>query len=173
MNSYNNIVDPGTGNTFSIFSTQGKTLLKQYVKLLQSGGAGGAGTIVHPIPISDKPANPMLQPNAELLSRQLSLGTIMTEEDERANAALRNARGSDAISYRYEKIPTPRRKTKQVTKRIPVTPECIIIDRELTKAEKDVEKLTAQYNNECASSKQVEKAAGADTFGDLYQTVRR
>jgi hypothetical protein len=45
----NNIVDPLTGELYSLLSIQGKTLLKKYIKLYQSGGAeepekeGGAG----------------------------------------------------------------------------------------------------------------------------------
>ena len=35
----NNIVDPVNGQTFSIFSEQGKALLKSYVKMYQRGGA--------------------------------------------------------------------------------------------------------------------------------------
>lgn len=177
MNSYNNIVDPNTGNTFSIFSTQGKSLLKQYVKLLQSGGAG-AGTIVHPIPISDKPEYPMLQEDSRvsLLSRQPSLGKIMTEENERANAILRNvgsaaaaSRLSGAANYHYE-IPTTPRERVTNAKRKPVTSECKRIDTELTRAENEVKRITAQYNDTCASSEQVEKAAALSTFRDLDPT---
>ena len=34
----NNIIDPANGQSFSIFSEQGKALLKSYVKMYQSGG---------------------------------------------------------------------------------------------------------------------------------------
>ena len=34
----NNIIDPTNGNHVSLFSSQGKSLLKQYVKLYQRGG---------------------------------------------------------------------------------------------------------------------------------------
>ena len=35
----NHIIDPTNGNRVSLFSSQGKALLKQYVKLYQKGGA--------------------------------------------------------------------------------------------------------------------------------------
>ena len=38
----NNIIDPNTGYSQSIFSIEGKNLLKQYVKLYQKGGASSA-----------------------------------------------------------------------------------------------------------------------------------
>ena len=36
----NTIIDPITGNHLNLFSTDGKNLLKQFVKMYQSGGAG-------------------------------------------------------------------------------------------------------------------------------------
>ena len=41
----NNIIDPVSLKKYSIFSAKGKSLLKSYVKYLQTGGAGGAGEI--------------------------------------------------------------------------------------------------------------------------------
>ena len=35
----NNIIDPQNGNTYSIFSQNGKNLLKKYVNLYQTGGS--------------------------------------------------------------------------------------------------------------------------------------
>ena len=36
---FHKITDPNTNKTFSIFSKDGKQLLKQYIKLFQNGGA--------------------------------------------------------------------------------------------------------------------------------------
>ena len=35
----NNIIDPQNGNTYSIFSLNGKNLLKKYVNIYQTGGS--------------------------------------------------------------------------------------------------------------------------------------
>jgi hypothetical protein len=143
MNSYNNIVDPGTGNTFSIFSTQGKTLLKHYVKLLQSGGMMGM-----PAAISDRPEYPLLQP---LLSRQPSLGEQMAEENERANAALRNA--SNTVNNQ-PKSKTVKRDTR-----------CVRLENEINSAKNEIVNLQTDYNRIGCSEKYNQQVT--DAFSDL------
>lgn len=41
---FNNIVHPITGNSYSLFSTQGRALLKKYVNLYQNGGSEGGAS---------------------------------------------------------------------------------------------------------------------------------
>ena len=38
MNNIHDIYDPITGNQYSIFSNEGKRVLKQYIKQFQTGG---------------------------------------------------------------------------------------------------------------------------------------
>ena len=39
----NNIIDPDTLHSYSIYSDEGKLLLKKYIKLYQNGGSGAGG----------------------------------------------------------------------------------------------------------------------------------
>ena len=76
--SFNFIYNPLSNEKYSIFSYEGKSLLKQYIKDYQTGGMG------HPQAIASKAFNPQL-------NRQNSLGTIMGKEEEQKNEDLRRA----------------------------------------------------------------------------------
>ena len=74
--SFNFIYNPLTNEKYSIFSYEGKTLLKQYIKYNQTGGSG----MGKPQAIANRPH----------LGRQPSLGTIMAEEETRKKTQLEN-----------------------------------------------------------------------------------
>ena len=49
--SFNFIIDPATLESYSIFSKEGVTLLKKYVKDYQTGGGGGGANQAPDIPL--------------------------------------------------------------------------------------------------------------------------
>ena len=71
--SFNYIYNPLTNDKYSIFSYEGKTLLKQYIKEYQTGGTGG---MKQPQAIASRPFN-----NQSPLQRQTSLGKIMADSE--------------------------------------------------------------------------------------------
>ena len=136
MSSYNNIKDPITGNTFSIFSTQGKTLLKQYVKLLQSGGM-------------NTPAIASVPANAPDITRQPSLQTYDKQKKKEEKAKLQKHGENEAINQVLNPSKTVNNQPK--SKIVVKNPICDGLKKRLDSAKNEIVNLQKDYNDKGCS----------------------
>lgn len=128
MNSYNNITNPISGGVFSIFSLQGKNLLKQYVSILQNGGTQPA--------IASTPSN---------LNRQPSLETYDRNQDKLKDLNLETHATMESIKNVINKKSNTK-KTKTTKK----DSQCERIKKNLKNAEKTVSEFQHEYNKTCS-----------------------
>lgn len=149
--SFDIIYNPLTNEKHTILSYEGKSLLKQYIKEYQTGGAG------QPIALPSKPFN---KPSS--LQKQPSLGKYLDNEKMQEEEKLKR-------DSRLEKRNVKQTQQKQ-RKKFDV---CNKIKTDINKVEKDAKKETDRLNslfnekncNKKMNSEVTDAFKGIDPFG--------
>jgi hypothetical protein len=149
--SFNFIYNPLINEKYSIFSYEGKSLLKQYIKDYQTGGS-------KLYTVADYYGQEPIPLNAPQPKRQSSVGTELRKSDEMRNKKLRE----HLKKQKPKKFISKKTKSKKPTK-------CDILNEKMDKinekAQKEIGELRKKYESEGCNKAYNQKVA--DAFSNI------